>query len=80
MQSESDFIALDSVMIVIAVLCLTAFHPGFIFPEMQMHGKTSPVGEFTAATREKVLDAESTRVSFDKNQEQSKTGYFGSAR
>jgi len=80
MQSESDFIALDSVMIVIAVLCLTAFHPGFIFPEMQMHGKTSPVGEFTAATREKVHDAESTRVSFDKNQEQSKTGYFGSAR
>jgi len=81
MQSESDFIGLDSVMITIAVLCLTAFHPGFAFPEMQQHGKTSPVGEFTAATREQVHDPEhSIPTSLELDQQQTKEGYYGSGR
>lgn len=54
MQNEPEFIVLDSVMIMIAVLCLTVTHPGWAFPEMQMHGKTGPMSEFTAADREKV--------------------------
>ena len=72
MQDESDFIGLDSVMIAIATLCLTAFHPGLVFPEMQMHGTTSPVGEFSTAEAEKVHDAESV----PQNERQ---GYFGSS-
>ena len=79
MQKESDFIGLDGVMILIAVLCLTACHPGFTFPEMQQHGKTSPVGEFSAATREKVHDAEdSSPPSIERVQHQPKKGFFGS--
>lgn len=60
MQAQADFIALDGVMMTIATLCLTAFHPGLVFPEMQMHGKTSPIGEFSNAEAEKVHDTEST--------------------
>ncbi|CAF9942381.1 MAG: hypothetical protein ALECFALPRED_009719 [Alectoria fallacina] len=59
MQDQTDFIVLDGVMITIATLCLTAFHPGVVFPEMQMHGKTNPIGEFTTAEAEKVHDGES---------------------
>ena len=59
MQDQTDFIVLDGVMITIATLCLTAFHPGLVFPEMQMHGKTNPIGEFTTAEAEKVHDGES---------------------
>lgn len=72
MQSQTDFIALDSVMITIATFCLTAFHPGLVFPEMQMHGKTSPVGEFTTAEAEKVHDVESTPNS-------ERQGYFAAS-
>ena len=72
MQDQADFIALDGVMITIATLCLTAFHPGLVFPEMQMHGKTSPVGEFTTAEAEKVHDSDSTPHS-------ERHGYFGAA-
>lgn len=72
MQDQTDFIALDGVMIAIATLCLTAFHPGLVFPEMQMHGKTSPIGEFTTAEAEKVHDAESTPNS-------ERQGYFGAS-
>lgn len=63
MRSQADFIALDGVMILIAVLCLTIFHPGYTFPEMQLHGKTSPVGEFSAAEKSMVHDEESTPAS-----------------
>ena len=69
MQDEATFIVLDGVMITIATLCLTVFHPGLVFPEMQMHGKTSPVGEFTAAEPEKAVD-----VSTPSSERQ---GYFG---
>lgn len=34
MRVESEFIALEGWMIVVAVLCLTAFHPGYCFPAM----------------------------------------------
>ena len=59
MQDEVDFVVLDSVMITIAALCLTAFHPGWMFPPMQMHGKTGPLGEFQEVDREKVAGMES---------------------
>lgn len=70
MQDETDFIVLDGVMITIATLCLTVCHPGLVFPEMQMHGKTSPVAEFTTAEPEKARDVESTPSS-------ERQGYFG---
>ncbi|KAK4935008.1 hypothetical protein LTR10_023849 [Elasticomyces elasticus] len=34
MQNETDFIVLEGVMIVIAVACQTAFHPGIFFPRL----------------------------------------------
>lgn len=72
MQDQGDFIGLDSVMITIATFCLTAFHPALVFPEMQMHGTTSPMGEFTTADAEKVHDAESPPNGDRK-------GYFGAS-
>lgn len=39
MQNEVDFIILENVMILIATLCLTIFHPGYCFPQMQMENK-----------------------------------------
>ncbi|KAK4694068.1 hypothetical protein P7C71_g3443, partial [Lecanoromycetidae sp. Uapishka_2] len=80
MQSESDFIGLDGVMITIAVLCLTAFHPGFTFPEMQQHGKTSPVGELGVAEREKVHDSESPPTSIEQARSKPKKGMFGRSK
>ena len=77
MQDQTDFIVLDGVMIVIATLCLTAFHPGLVFPEMQMHGKTSPVGEFSAAEAEKVHDVESISNSEREGGNNERQGYFG---
>ena len=73
MQDEVDFIVLDSVMVTIAVLCLTVFHPGFAFPEMQMHGKNNPVAEFETADREKVANMEA-------NSNGSKKGFFRSSK
>ena len=72
MQDETDFIVLDGVMITIATLCLTAFHPGLVFPEMQTHGKTSPIGEFTTVEAEKVRDVETPPNGERK-------GYFGAS-
>ncbi|KAL8937646.1 MAG: hypothetical protein Q9211_003580 [Gyalolechia sp. 1 TL-2023] len=34
MQNETDFIVLEGVMIVIAVIAVTCFHPGYCFPQM----------------------------------------------
>ena len=34
MQSEDDFIALDSVMVLLATAALTLFHPGYCFPRL----------------------------------------------
>ena len=86
MQDQTDFIVLDSVMITIAVLCLTVFHPGYTFPEMRKHGSNGPVGEFSRADKEMTADVESTPASLDGTKgtktEQSKHkvegGYFGS--
>ena len=39
MQNEVEFIVLDGVMVAVATICLTVFHPGFTFPEMQLHTK-----------------------------------------
>ena len=65
MQDQTDFIVLDSVMITIAVLCLTVFHPGYTFPEMKQHGSNSPVGEFSSTEKELTADVESTPASLD---------------
>ncbi|KAL8723978.1 MAG: hypothetical protein Q9166_008199 [cf. Caloplaca sp. 2 TL-2023] len=44
MQNEAEFIVLEGVVIVIAVLCQTAFHPGYCFPQMQLQNKSAPNG------------------------------------
>lgn len=51
MQSEVEFMVLDGAMIAIATVCLTVFHPGYTFPEMQMH-KNLPAGAEKAADLE----------------------------
>ena len=38
MQDEIDFIVLDGVMVLVASLCLSLFHPGFCFPRLSMGG------------------------------------------
>ena len=88
MQDQTDFIVLDSVMITIAVLCLTVFHPGYTFPEMRKHGSNSPVGEFSRADKETTADIESTPASLDgangtktaESKPKVKKGYFASRR
>lgn len=78
MQSEGDFIGLDSVMIMIATICLTAFHPGWMFKEMQMHGKTNPIAEFQAANPEKVsgTDSASPGGSLEEAGHPKRKGFF----
>ncbi|KAL8921491.1 MAG: hypothetical protein Q9172_003996 [Xanthocarpia lactea] len=44
MQNEVEFIVLEGVVLVIAVLCQTAFHPGYCFPPMQMKNRVAPKG------------------------------------
>ncbi|KAL8813899.1 MAG: hypothetical protein Q9223_006842 [Gallowayella weberi] len=44
MQNETEFIVLEGVVIVIAVFCLTAFHPGYCFPPMQLSNKVAQKG------------------------------------
>lgn len=34
MQNENEFIALDGVMVMVATLALTVFHPGLCFPRL----------------------------------------------
>jgi hypothetical protein len=51
MRNETEFIILEGVMIVISVLVLTVFHPGYCFPAL---GNT--IGKKSRARREKSLD------------------------
>ncbi|KAI4188253.1 MAG: hypothetical protein L6R41_002251 [Letrouitia leprolyta] len=44
MQNETEFIVLEGVMIVIAALALTAFHPGYCFPQMSQPKEVGPNG------------------------------------
>lgn len=62
MQNEVDFIVLDGVMILIATLALSLFHPGWAFPEMQAreYGKDGFGGSTSSPPREKVIDLESS--------------------
>ena len=53
MRNEAEFIALEGVMIVIAVLVLTIFHPGYCFPAL-----ASTFGK-NKAQREKTMDRDS---------------------
>ncbi|KAL8837123.1 MAG: hypothetical protein Q9205_005672 [Flavoplaca limonia] len=58
MQNEVEFIILEGVVIVIAVLCQTAFHPGYCFPQMQLqHGAAAAKGE------KNISDPEMTHTS-----------------
>ncbi|KAL6714766.1 hypothetical protein ACLMJK_008191 [Lecanora helva] len=77
MQDETDFIVLDGVMIVIATFCLTAFHPGWMFPPMQMHGKNGPIAEFQTADAEKVVGGTDSPSSLSKPQQERKKGFMG---
>ena len=79
MQDETDFIVLDGVMVTIATFCLTAFHPGWMFPPMQMHGKTGPVAEFQMADAEKVSGGTESPLSgsLDKPVQPKKKGLKG---
>ena len=81
MQDETDFIVLDGVMITLATISLTLVHPGHAFPEMQKHGKTDPVAEFTTAGAEKVAprDPESNTLSLERTEQPKTDGYFGSS-
>jgi hypothetical protein len=51
MRNEAEFIVLEGVMIVISVLVLTVFHPGYCFPAL---GNT--IGKKSKAAREKSMD------------------------
>ncbi|KAF2825203.1 RTA1-domain-containing protein [Ophiobolus disseminans] len=51
MRNEAEFIALEGVMIVIAVLALTVFHPGYCFPAL---GNT--LGKKNRTKREKSIE------------------------
>jgi hypothetical protein len=51
MRNEPEFIILEGVMIVISVLGLTVFHPGYCFPAL---GNT--IGKKSKAAREKSMD------------------------
>lgn len=39
MRKEKEFLLLDGMMIAIACVCLTVFHPGYFFPPMRMFKK-----------------------------------------
>ncbi|KAL8779023.1 MAG: hypothetical protein Q9213_007138 [Squamulea squamosa] len=41
MQNEAEFIVLEGVVIVVAVICQTAFHPGYCFPPMQLKNRVA---------------------------------------
>lgn len=50
MQNESDFIALDGVMVVLATAALTLFHPGYCFPRLSdSFSKGDHMGEKAAS-------------------------------
>ena len=62
MQDETDFIALDGVMVSIAALCLTVFHPGVFFKPMTTYKRDKKNGQGLYAS-EKVEDLESPPAS-----------------
>ena len=50
MQSESEFIALDGVMVMLATAALTLFHPGYCFPRLSdSFSNGENMGEKTAS-------------------------------
>ena len=51
MQSETDFIVLDGVMVTIAVLCLTIFHPGIFFTPMVTYKRDKKGGALYASEK-----------------------------
>lgn len=57
MQDEVDFIVLDGVMVSIATLCLTIFHPGLFFKPMATYKADKKAGRLVYAS-DKVGDVE----------------------
>ncbi|KAM3080870.1 hypothetical protein ACMFMG_004829 [Clarireedia jacksonii] len=43
MRDEAGFVVMEGFMIVIAVLCLTVFHPGYCFPQITRRSKESEI-------------------------------------
>ena len=58
MQDETDFIVLDGVMVAIATLCLTVFHPGLFFKSMTTYKADKKFGK-TMYASDKAEDIES---------------------
>ncbi|KAL9105084.1 MAG: hypothetical protein Q9163_000002 [Psora crenata] len=78
MQSEIDFIALESVMILIATLCLTLCHPGFAFPAMQRHARKNSSSDIRL--EKATADLESTPpISTVNANGNASGGYFGAS-
>ena len=77
MQDEGEFIAFEGVMILIATVALTVCHPGIMFPEMQMHGKTPIKSEFTDADAEKVAGSNESPADSLEAKKGKKRGLFG---
>ena len=65
MQNQEEFIALDSVMCIIAALALTVFHPGWCFPQMAQ--PISFVKGKGLSTREDEIIGEEYRESVSKS-------------
>ncbi|KAL8686082.1 MAG: hypothetical protein Q9218_007360, partial [Villophora microphyllina] len=42
MQNEGEFIGFEGVLIAVAVVCQTAFHPGYCFPPMYQRKEVGP--------------------------------------
>ncbi|ERF75878.1 hypothetical protein EPUS_01244 [Endocarpon pusillum Z07020] len=69
MQSELDFIVLDSVMITISVLAMTIFHPGYCFPQMVSQAKRSRLSDIEKKT--------SSETSVEESSQPAKRSRFG---
>jgi hypothetical protein len=61
MRIESEFIVLEGVMIVLAVLAQTAFHPGIFFPAMATQAKKGRKMDLDDAEMEPIGSLESAR-------------------
>ena len=59
MQDEVDFIVLDGVMVAIAALCLTIFHPGLFFKPMVTYKMDKKAGKVFASDKTEDIEAPS---------------------
>ncbi|PQE22177.1 sphingoid long-chain base transporter RSB1 protein [Rutstroemia sp. NJR-2017a WRK4] len=61
MRDEAGFVVMEGFMIVIAVLCLTVFHPGYCFPQITEKSRAIEVGveEVQGGMKKEVSGSES---------------------